>query len=111
MKAAVALLIFVGALIIVATVMMAENITLVALEPLTVYKTPSGEALQSSTGFAEIITAGSRMTVTSCVDVKHYVVPEVRLNDGRVGYVIEGKFNLERKSFAVSFGWPIVINC
>lgn len=111
MKAIAALVVFIGALIIAIAVMMAETITLVALEPLAVYKTPSGEVLQSSTGAAEIIAAGSRLAVTSCVDVKHYVVPEVRLNDGRVGYVIEGKFNLERKSFAVSFGWPIVINC
>lgn len=33
---------------------------------------------------------GQELPVLSCVDLKHYIVPEIRLGDGKRGYVLVG---------------------
>ena len=49
------------------------------------------------------INAGEAVAVTGCVDLKHYLVPEVVLRDGRKGYVIDGRFHFENQSLASGF--------
>ncbi len=90
---------------------MAENITLIAIDPLTPYRTPTGEGLQPSPGSPAIIGPGTRLPVVGCVDEKHFMVPKVRLQDGRLAYILEGKFSLERKAFLLILRWPIVLSC
>jgi hypothetical protein len=47
--------------------------------------------------------AGEEAIVISCIDLKHYLVPEVALADGRKVYVIDGPFQIRRES-----PWPYI---
>ncbi|WP_280154785.1 hypothetical protein [Piscinibacter sp. XHJ-5] len=40
----------------------------------------------------DTIDIGQSVVVVGCTDLKHYLVPEVSLRDGRRGHVIEGDF-------------------
>lgn len=51
------------------------------------------------------IGIGEELLVLRCIDLKHYLVPKVVLQDGRIGYVIEGTFHLQRKLLWPSFGY------
>lgn len=48
--------------------------------------------------------AGEELLVLRCIDLKHYLVPEVVLRDGKVGYIVEGAFHLRHKFPWASFG-------
>lgn len=48
--------------------------------------------------------AGEELRVLRCIDLKHYLVPEVALRDSKVGYVLEGAFHLRQKFPWASFG-------
>ena len=42
------------------------------------------------------LAGGADVQVTKCIDVKHYFVYQVRLPDGRKGFVLDGKYSLRR---------------
>ena len=42
------------------------------------------------------LTPLQRVPVIECVDVKHYLIYKIRLQNGKEGYVNEGKYSLER---------------
>ena len=54
---------------------------------------------------------GERVSVLSCIDLKHYIAPEIRLTDGRRGYVLVGEFRLKRTPPWSSLDSPIVFGC
>ena len=65
----------------------------------------------SATKTIEILAKGARVDVLACLDLKHYLVPEVRLQDARIGYVIGGQFELTTKRLSPAFDKPIVFSC
>lgn len=72
-----------------------EAVTLVADGPLKIYDHASADPSQISV--IATLETGLEVQVTNCVDLKHYIVPEVVLADGRTGYVIDGRFHLRRE--------------
>jgi hypothetical protein len=73
----------------------AAKVTLVADGPLPVYDRTTAVADRVLIG---TLNAGAEVHVTDCIDLKHYIVPEVLMESGRKGYVIEGMFHLRRES-------------
>ena len=57
------------------------------------------------------IQTGEEVVVTRCVDIKHYIVPEVRMKNGQIGYVVAGDFELIRKAVLPVSDAPIVFSC
>lgn len=58
------------------------------------------------------LKAGQAAVVSSCIDLKHYLVPEIVLDDGRKVYVIDGRFHIQRESPWRHIGRrPIVWGC
>lgn len=58
------------------------------------------------------LKASKEATVKSCADLKHYLVPEVILADGREAYVIDGPFHLRRERVWPFFdSKPVVWGC
>ena len=73
---------------------------------------PIGAALTidpASTKTIGVLQKGERVEVLACKDVKHYIVPQVRLQDGGEGYVIGGQFEIVRN--LPTFGKPLVFSC
>jgi hypothetical protein len=58
-----------------------------------------------------VLEMGARADVLACNDLKHYFVPEIRLQDGRTGFVMGGQFELTKKSPSLKFDKPIVFSC
>ena len=86
-----------------------QNIELVAETNLSVSAEPT---VGPNSGQPMIILSkGTRVSVLSCTDTKHNIVPRIALPDGRVGYVIDGQFELTRKSLSFAFDKPIVFSC
>jgi hypothetical protein len=52
----------------------------------------------------DTINVGEAVAVTGCVDLKHYLVPEVLLRDGRKGYVIDGRFHFQNQNQSPASG-------
>ncbi|MHA6889850.1 hypothetical protein [Ralstonia pseudosolanacearum] len=69
-----------------------QRIALVAEEDIQVTSLPDGGA---SLGY---INVGQSVDVLECKDLKHYIVPKVRLPDRAEGYILQGKFHLIRHS-------------
>ncbi|MCZ8175125.1 MAG: hypothetical protein O9343_08030 [Burkholderiaceae bacterium] len=83
-----------------------------SVELVAITSVPIGAALTidpASTQTIAVVQQGERVAVLACKDLKHYIVPEVRLQDGRVGYVIGGQFEIVRS--AASIGKPLVFSC
>ena len=82
-----------------------------SVELVAITSVPIGAALTidpASTQTIAVVQQGERVAVLACKDLKHYIVPEVRLQDGRVGYVIGGQFEIVRS--AASIGKPLVFS-
>jgi len=69
-----------------------KRIVLIADEDVQVSLLPNGD---NAIG---MISAGRKVEVLECEDLKHYIIPKVRLSNGREGYVLVGKFHLVRHS-------------
>jgi hypothetical protein len=74
-----------------------EKITLIALEPIIVVRGLNNALLGKPENVIATVPVGEHLRVTGCVDTKSYIIPKVRLTDGRVGYVHSGQFNLIRE--------------
>ena len=86
-----------------------QNIELVAETNISVAAEPTvGPESEQPT---IILSKGDRVSVLSCTDTKHNIVPRVALPDGRVGYVIDGQFELTRKTLSFALDKPIVFSC
>jgi len=59
-----------------------------------------------------VLPAGIKPVVYSCIDIKHYFVYEIRLADGRIGYVDSGSGRPQvRSALLPPYSQPIVWNC
>jgi len=59
-----------------------------------------------------ILRPGEKLTVYSCIDNKRFAGYEIRLRDGRTGYVLAGNAEVEKKAFLFPpYSSPIVWNC
>jgi hypothetical protein len=82
-----------------------QRIVLVAEEDIQVASLPDGDVLLGH------INVGQSVEVIECEDLKHYIVPKVRLPDGAEGYILQWKFHLIRHS-AWRFGaGPLSFSC
>lgn len=86
-----------------------KNIELVATARMPIYSDLMPDA-ESNMEIA-VLDVGDRVDVLSCEDIKHYIVPKIRLADGRVGYVIQGQFEFIKTSPDLISGRPIVFSC
>jgi hypothetical protein len=84
-----------------------RNVELVATTMVPIGAMPTIDP--ASTQTIAVVQQGERLQVLACKDLKHYVVPEVRLQDGRLGYVIGGQFEIVRST--PSLGKPLVFSC
>lgn len=91
------------------TLGLAARVTLIADGPVPVYDRAASDPAQ--TQVISTLEAGDELVVSGCVDLKHYIVPEVELRDGKKGYVIEGAFHLRRAPLLSSSGGPIAFGC
>jgi hypothetical protein len=60
---------------------------------------------------AGTLDAGVRVPVLSCDDLKSYSAIHIRLQDGKEGYVIKGRFALEKVSLWSASEAPISYSC
>jgi hypothetical protein len=70
-----------------------ESVFLSAKESVPVYATLAESRSPSSSPVA-VIEPKQKIPVVECIDVKEYQVYEVRLPDGKSGYVNIGKYDL-----------------
>jgi hypothetical protein len=106
-------LLFVGLVVLVvagsAVALLGRNVELVATTAIPI----GAEATidPASARAIAVLEKGERVDVLSCTDLKHYMVPEVRLPDGRTGFVLGGNFELVRKSPSLHLHKPLVFSC
>jgi hypothetical protein len=70
-----------------------QSVFLSAKESVPVYATLE-ELRSPSSSTVAVIEPKQKIPVMRCIDVKHYQVYEVRLPDGKSGYVNIGKYDL-----------------
>jgi hypothetical protein len=101
-----------AALTLVATafyVLAGEKITLVAEDEVDLIAEPVVDpANQVIVGK---LRPSESLVVTSCHDMKHYIVPEVRLSNGQTAYVVRARFRLVRRPAWSTFEGPTVFSC
>lgn len=73
------------------------DVFLVAREPVPIYESEAASR-KPSTSTRRNLRVDERAAVVECIDVKHYLVYKVRLSDGSVGYINDGKYSLESTS-------------
>jgi hypothetical protein len=79
--------------------------TLIALEPITIYKDIEGKIAIAQ------ISPGTYLPVLRCIDTKSIIIPEVQLHNKEIGYVVFGNFRMEYTSiFNFTVKSPIVIS-
>ena len=74
---------------------------LVARQPVPVYLT---EAAAKSPALASqrTLPISERVEVITCIDAKHYMIYQVRLSDGSIGFINDGQYVLERPNGRVT---------
>jgi hypothetical protein len=71
-----------------------EKMTLLAQDPVPVYKSQE-DALTGNRNMASgYVSKGEQVLVLKCIDVKHYQIYKVQLSNGVGGYVNEGDYLL-----------------
>jgi hypothetical protein len=59
-----------------------------------------------------LLHAGQKFAIAACIDDKSYYGYEIKLRNGRTGYVLKGNTEVEQKSFLFPpYFQPIVWNC
>ena len=85
---------------------MGQRVRLLAEEEIKVTVDPHGEK-----EVVGVIQAGQEVPVLKCEDLKHYIVPKVKLANGAEGYVLKGKFKINRHASWSSSASPISFTC
>jgi hypothetical protein len=88
---------------------LAERITLVADAAIDVADRAASDPSQVKV--IASLQPGEQVPVTSCVDLKHFIAPQIEMTDGTRGYVLVGKFHLRREPWWSSSASPIVLSC
>lgn len=86
-----------------------KHIQLTALSTVEISAEPTTDP-QSARIIARL-APGASVDVLSCQDLKHYLVPQVRLPDGQTGYIAGGQFELRRSGISLVGNKPIVFSC
>lgn len=76
------------------------NLSLVAQEPVSIYESVDSALAPPPQKIITKLQPQKSVDVIRCIDVKHYLIYEVRLHDGQVGFVNEGKYILLRNGKA-----------
>ncbi|RKZ40865.1 MAG: hypothetical protein DRR16_28910 [Candidatus Parabeggiatoa sp. nov. 3] len=63
-----------------------------AISDLTVVKSIEDISLHKN---RKIVKSGKRLNLIDCVNIKHYILPKVQLEDKTEVYVIDGQFKIE----------------
>ena len=71
-------------------------ITVIADSDLNLYDKASSDP--SARKAISTLKAGDTATVNACIDIKHYIVLEIEIADGRKAYVIDGRFHVRREN-------------
>ncbi len=104
-----AILLFVIVVIVVIGLVglgLGQRITLVADEAISLQETTEGKKVVA------VVPQGARLAVLGCEDDKSLIVPRVELASGAVGFVVYGKFHLERTGIFSGDGkGPISFSC
>jgi hypothetical protein len=59
-----------------------------------------------------LLRVGERFTVDACLDDKSFYGYQIKLRNGRTGYVLKGNTEIAQKSFLLPpYSQPIVWNC
>ncbi|WP_439535379.1 hypothetical protein [Methyloversatilis sp.] len=100
-----------GALLLVLApiFILGKNIELLATTTVPIGAEPTIDPATTRT--VAVLEIGARVVVLSCEDLKHFFAPEVRLPDGRTGFVMGGQFELTKKTPSLTFDQPIVFSC
>jgi|JI9StandDraft_2_1071091.scaffolds.fasta_scaffold44507_2 hypothetical protein len=101
--------VIVVALVAAAVLLLGKNVELLATSSVPIGAEPTIDP--ASTRTIAVLEKGTRVDVLSCKDLKHYLVPKVRLSDGQVGYVLGGQFELTKTMPSLAFNKPIVFSC
>jgi hypothetical protein len=109
MKARLSRFLLVGALLAVVLIYFGvikfqREIVLVAIEDLSFY-----DGLDA-TKVIFLLSAGSSRIVARCEDKKTVIEPVVRLDDGRMAYVLSGRFRIESKPTSI-LSLPRYLGC
>jgi 2-hydroxychromene-2-carboxylate isomerase len=75
-----------------------RGMILMTEEIVPVYATEKDALTSPSPAAIEKLAAGKNVPVIRCVDVKSYYLHEVRLPDGKTGFINEGKYILMRNN-------------
>lgn len=106
MKKLVWLLLVIVLCLLGALAALGQRATLVALEPLSVHQGIDGQMAIAQ------VASGTRLPVIRCIDTKSLIIPEVLLADGRTGYAVYGRFQMERAPLLdSSIQAPISFSC
>jgi hypothetical protein len=81
---------------LVITGIVGQRLTLLPLETIEVVD----EAVADPKRYQAVgsLAQGEEVPVLGCVDLKHYIAYKVPLTNGKVGYVLVGRFELKRHS-------------
>ena len=97
-------------MVIVAGYLLAgEKITLIPEEPIDLIAEPVADPAKERV--IGKLQARHSVEVVGCYDMKHYIVPEVRLATRQTAYVITAKFRLERKPTWSTWEGATVFSC
>jgi hypothetical protein len=102
-------LIALGLLLFIGYVLVGEKITLIPEEQINLIAEPVSDPAKAVV--VGKLQAEQGVEVVGCYDMKHYIVPKVRLENEQTAYVTEAKFRLERKPAWSTFGESTVISC
>ena len=86
-----------------------QKIVLVAENDIVIWNSPAINLSQANQ--IGQLKAGEHAPVSACIDIKHYYVPEIVLPAGEKGYVVDGKFRLNRYPFWQRSKGHLVFSC
>jgi hypothetical protein len=89
---------------IIATIILGKRVSLVADEDIRLTADPAG------TTYVGVVRSGEEVPVIECADLKHYIVPKVRVGSLE-GYVIVGRFRMKRMPAWTNASIPLSFSC
>ena len=102
------ILILIATIIFGSYIIGGHKLTLIAKEEVILVSNLAEAVASRPKRIIATIAPGDEVSIISCKDVKHYIVPKVRLGDGTQGYVANGDFAIKREyimfSFSKTFG-------
>jgi hypothetical protein len=73
------------------------SISITALSDVSIYDDPN-PSLTTSPIF--VLQKGQKRQVVGCIDIKTNIVQVVELDDGRLGYIVDGEAKMVRESYS-----------